>query len=47
MPKAFEEAIRKGAKVITKKIKGGRYIHIAYLNGKAYPGEVKTKKGKD
>jgi len=46
MPAVFEEAIRKGAKVITKKIKGGRFIHIAYLRGKAYAGETKTKKGK-
>ena len=46
MPAAFEDAIRKGAKVITKKIKGGRYIHVAYLNGKAIPGEVHTKKEK-
>ncbi|MFH2076773.1 MAG: hypothetical protein ABIJ57_15770 [Pseudomonadota bacterium] len=46
MPKAFEDAIKAGARVITKKIKGGRYIHIAYLKGKAIPGEVHTKKGK-
>ena len=47
MPKAFDDAIKAGARVITKKIKGGRYIHIAYRNGKAVPGEVHTKKGKD
>jgi hypothetical protein len=46
MPEAFERAVKAGAKIITKKIKGGRYIHIAYLNGKAIPGEVHTKKGK-
>lgn len=46
MPKEFDDAVSKGAKVITKKIKGNRYIHIAYLNGKAIPGEVKTKKEK-
>ena len=46
MPKAFEDAIRKGARVITKTLKGGKYLHIAYLNGKSYAGEVKTKKGK-
>ena len=46
MPKAFEDAVKAGARVITKKIKGGRYIHIAYLHGKAIPGEVKTKRGK-
>ncbi len=47
MPKEFEDAIAKGARVITKKIKGGRYLHIAYLNGRAIPGEIHTRKGKD
>ncbi len=44
MPEAFEKCVREGGKVITKTIKGGRDIHICYKNGKAYPGEVKTKK---
>jgi len=46
MPKAFLDAIAKGARVITKTLKNGKYIRIAYLNGKAIPGEVHTKKGK-
>jgi len=44
MPAAFKEAIRKGARVRTKKLSGGRYIHVAYLDGKSYQGEVKKKK---
>ena len=46
MPKAFEDAIKNGAKVRTLSLPNGKYIHIAYLNGKSYSGEVKKKKGK-
>ncbi len=42
MPKAFTDAIKKGAKVRTVSLPGGKYIHVAYLNGKEYKGEVKT-----
>lgn len=45
MPAAFDRAVRQGARVRTKKLSGGRYIHIAYLNGKSIAGEVHTKKG--
>lgn len=44
MPADFVNAIKRGARVRTKKLSGGRYIHIAFLNGKSYAGEVKTKK---
>ena len=44
MPKAFENCVKRGGKVITKTLKGNKYIHICYLNGKSYAGEVKTKK---
>ena len=46
MPAAFEKCVREGGKVITKTLKGGKYIHICYLKGKSYAGEVKTKKEK-
>jgi hypothetical protein len=46
MPAAFENAIKNGAKVRTKKLKNGKYVKIAILNGKTYAGEVHTKKGK-
>ena len=42
MPAGFDECRRKGGKIRTKKLKGGKYIHICWLDGKAYPGEVKT-----
>jgi len=43
MPKAFKEAVARGARVRTKKLSGGRYIHVAYLDGKSFQGEVKKK----
>lgn len=45
MPRAFENCVKKGGKVRTKKLKKGRYQYICYLNGEAYPGEVHKKKG--
>jgi hypothetical protein len=46
MPKDFNECVRKGGRVRTKKLSGNRYIHICYLNGKSYAGEVHKKVGK-
>ena len=46
MPKAFNDAVKKGARVRTKTLPSGKYIHIAYLNGESYAGEVKPKKKK-
>jgi hypothetical protein len=45
MPAAFEKCVKNGGKVRTKKLGGGKYMHICYLNGKSYAGEVKTKLG--
>ncbi len=44
MPKAFEDCVRKGGRVRTKDLGGGKYMRICFLNGKSYPGEVKRKK---
>lgn len=44
MPKAFEDCVRKGGRVRTRALSGGRYQHICFLNGKSYAGEVKVKK---
>lgn len=46
MPKGFEECIKKGGRVRTITPKKGTYIHICYLNGKAYRGEIKHTKKK-
>ena len=45
MPKPFEDCVKSGGKVITKKLKDGKYIHLCKAdNGKWYRGEVKEKK---
>lgn len=44
MPKPFEDCVKKGGRVRTKKLSGGRYIRICYINGKSYAGEVHEKK---
>lgn len=44
MPKAFELCVKQGGRVRTKKLKDGKYIHICFINGQSYPGEVKRKK---
>lgn len=48
MPAAFENCVKKGGKVRTVVIdkKKGTYMHVCYLDGKSYPGEVKKKKSK-
>lgn len=48
MPKDFENCVKDGGKLVTKKLKDGKYIHICYdKNGNSYSGEVKTKKKED
>ena len=44
MPKGFEMCRKAGGKIRTKQLSNGRYMHICFLKGKSYPGEVKTKK---
>ena len=46
MPAAFTNAIKQGARVRTIKIGKNKYMHVAFLHGKSYEGEVKVKKGK-
>ncbi len=46
MPADFTKCVANGGEVRTKKLSNGRYLHICYLNGKSYPGEIKKKKGK-
>jgi hypothetical protein len=44
MPQAFNECIKNGGKVRTKQLGKGKYMHICFLKGKSYAGEVLTKK---
>lgn len=47
MPKGFTNCVNSGGKVVTKKLKGNKYIHICYgKDGKTYTGEVKKRKNK-
>ena len=46
MPRAFDTCIMKGGRVRTKKLKGGKYMHVCFIDGKSYAGEVKTKQTK-
>ena len=43
MPKDFKDAIKQGARVRTKKINKDKYLHVGFLDGKTYEGEIKTK----
>ena len=43
MPKAFDTCRKSGGKIRTKKLSGGKYVHICTLNGKSFRGNVKTK----
>ena len=44
MPQPFENCVKNGGRVRTKKLKDGKYIKICYLDGKSYAGEVKSSK---
>lgn len=46
MPVPFDNCVSKGGKVITKKVSLSKYMHICYMDGKSYAGEVKTVKKK-
>lgn len=41
MPAEFDMCVKNGGKVSTKSMPGGRYMHICFLGGKSYAGEVK------
>lgn len=44
MPPPFNKCVRSGGRVRTKKLSGGRYMHVCFRGGKAYAGEVKKAK---
>lgn len=46
MPGPFNSCVKQGGRVRTKKLGGGKYIHICFKDGKSFAGEVKTKKSK-
>ncbi|WP_428940640.1 hypothetical protein [Fontivita pretiosa] len=44
MPADFDMCVKKGGQVKTIKLNDTQYMHVCYLDGKSYNGEVKTKK---
>jgi len=44
MPKGFEKCVKAGGRVRTKKVNTKQYMHICWLGGKSYAGEVKNYK---
>jgi len=44
MPKAFNNCVKKGGRVRTKKLTGGKYMRICFIGGKSYSGEIKKSK---
>lgn len=43
MPASFDRCVSGGGRVRTKSLGSGKYMHICFLGGKSYVGEVKTK----
>ena len=46
MPEDFNKCVAEGGRVRTKVLKGGKYMHICFLKGKSYVGEVKKSEKK-
>lgn len=45
MPESFDKCRREGGKIRTKKLAGGKYMHICIdKSGKSHSGYVKTRK---
>ncbi len=45
MPRAFLACVKAGGKVVTKRMGGGKYIHLCKdKQGHWHPGEVKVRK---
>ena len=43
MPEAFERCRKAGGKIRTMSLGKDKYRHVCSLNGKSYPGYIKTK----
>lgn len=44
MPAQFDACVKNGGRVRTKSLSGGRFIHLCFIDGKSYAGEVKAPK---
>jgi hypothetical protein len=43
MPAGFDKCVKAGGRIRTKELGGGKYMHICFIGGKSYAGEVKVK----
>lgn len=44
MPKAFNRCVNaEGSRTRTISLPGGKYMHVCYMNGKSYRGEIHKK----
>ena len=43
MPRGFDACRKRGGKITTKTLSGGKYVHVCSIDGKSYRGYVKTK----
>ena len=47
MPKSFMDCVKNNKKIVTKELKGNKYVLICYdKNGKSFTSEIKTRKKK-
>ena len=46
MPAKFKKCVKDGGKVITKVLSKDKYMHICFIRGKSFAGEIKIKKNK-
>lgn len=46
MPPEFDRCVKRGGRVRTKSMKGGKYLHICYDKQGSHAGYVKKKKKK-
>jgi hypothetical protein len=44
MPKEFDDCQRRGGRIRTKTLKGGKYVHICFDQSGSHAGHVKKKK---
>lgn len=47
MPIPFDKCRERGGRIRTRDFGDGRYMHICFIGGKSFRGEVKTKKNAD
>lgn len=43
MPAGFDKCRSNGGRIRTEQVGDGQYRHVCYLDGKRYPGYVKTR----